>query len=599
MRDGNQASTAHIDTRGARRAGAIAIPLLLLGMAQGAVAQQRDSTVPDVAVLAARPASELRGVVERWSADHSALQRRYSVEYSPERRARLRMFHSAWRVQLGALPFERLSRDAQVDFLLLDSRLQHELADLDRDERLMGEMAPLLPFADTLFAMLEERRQLVRPDPVHAARRLAAMQDALDATKTRMTDTSNRPSRVIALRTAEAVADLRRHYQGWQRFYLGYDPAMTWRISDPTKRFDAALEAWQKYLREQLVGQKEGQDEPIVGDPIGAAGLAADLRHEMIPYTPAELIAIAEREYAFLEGEARKASREMGFGDNWKAAMERSKDDYAEVGRQTETVRDLAWEAIRYVEENDLVTVPPLAREIWRMEMMPAAQQKVSPFFLGGEVIQVASPTDGMSESEKLMALRANNLYGSRATVQHELIPGHHLQGFAAARSNSHRGALTRTPFYVEGWALWWELFLWDRGFARTPQERMGMLFWRMHRAARIIFSLRFHLGEWTPEQAIDFLVDKVGHERASATGEVRRSFNGSYSPLYQAGYLLGGMQLRALHRDLVTNGRMTNRAFHDAVLETGAMPIEMVRALLDPSVPLRLDYTPSWRFAD
>lgn len=125
------------------------------------------------------------------------------------------------------------------------------------------------------------------------------------------------------------------------------------------------------------------------------------------------------------------------------------------------------------------------------------------------------------------------------------------------------------------------------------------MLFWRMHRAARIIFSLRFHLGEWTPEQAIDFLVDKVGHERASATGEVRRSFNGSYSPLYQAGYLLGGMQLRALHRDLVTSGRMTDRAFHDAVLETGAMPIEMVRALLEPSVPLSRDYTPNWRFAD
>ena len=81
----------------------------------------------------------------------------------------------------------------------------------------------------------------------------------------------------------------------------------------------------------------------------------------------------------------------------------------------------------------------------------------------------------------------------------------------------------------------------------------MGMLFWRMHRAARIIFSLKFHLGEWTPQQCIDFLVDAVGHERASATGEVRRSFNGSYSPLYQAGYLLGGMQLRALHTELVS----------------------------------------------
>jgi uncharacterized protein (DUF885 family) len=105
-------------------------------------------------------------------------------------------------------------------------------------------------------------------------------------------------------------------------------------------------------------------------------------------------------------------------------------------------------------------------------------------------------------------------------------------------------------------------------------------------------------LGEWTPEQCIDFLVDAVGHERASATGEVRRSFNGTYSPLYQAGYLLGGMQLRALFGELVSTGRMTERAFHDAVLDAGPMPIGMVRALLEPELPLAPDGLPDWRFA-
>ena len=84
----------------------------------------------------------------------------------------------------------------------------------------------------------------------------------------------------------------------------------------------------------------------------------------------------------------------------------------------------------------------------------------------------------------------------------------------------------------------------------------MGALFWRMHRSARIIFSLNFHLGKMTPEQAIQFLVDTVAFERANAEGEVRRSFNGSYSPLYQAGYMLGGLQLRALHHEFVDSGR-------------------------------------------
>src|SRR5262245_9275861 len=71
-----------------------------------------------------------------------------------------------------------------------------------------------------------------------------------------------------------------------------------------------------------------------------------------------------------------------------------------------------------------------------------------------------------------------------------------------------------------------------------------------MHRAARIIFSLSFHLGQMTPEECIDYLVKRVGHELDNATAEVRRSFNGTYSPLYQAAYMLGGLQYRPFIRN-------------------------------------------------
>jgi len=91
-------------------------------------------------------------------------------------------------------------------------------------------------------------------------------------------------------------------------------------------------------------------------------------------------------------------------------------------------------------------------------------------------------------------------------------------------------------------------------------------------------------------------LVDRVGHERANATAEVRRSFNGSYPPLYQAAYMLGGLQFRALHRELVGSGRLTSRQFHDAILQGGPMPVEMIRARL-LKTPLRRDYATAWRF--
>ena len=120
------------------------------------------------------------------------------------------------------------------------------------------------------------------------------------------------------------------------------------------------------------------------------------------------------------------------------------------------------------------------------------------------------------------------------------------------------------------------------------------MLFWRLHRAARIVFSLNYHLGRWSPQQAVDFLVNDVGHERANAEGEVRRTTIDA--PLYQAAYLLGGLQLRALYRELVESKKMTAAAFHDAVLLGGYMPVELVRARLTGQ-PLTRDFRTSWRF--
>jgi uncharacterized protein (DUF885 family) len=119
-----------------------------------------------------------------------------------------------------------------------------------------------------------------------------------------------------------------------------------------------------------------------------------------------------------------------------------------------------------------------------------------------------------------------------------------------------------------------------------------------MHRCARIIFSISFHLEKMTAQECIDFLVSRVGHELNNATAEVRRSFETSYPPLYQCAYMLGGLQIRALHKKLVKSGKMTDRDFHDAVLKQNAIPIELIRAALI-NQPVSKNYTSEWRFYD
>jgi uncharacterized protein (DUF885 family) len=207
----------------------------------------------------------------------------------------------------------------------------------------------------------------------------------------------------------------------------------------------------------------------------------------------------------------------------------------------------------------------------------------------------VAYAKDDMSQEDKLMVMRGNNRHFMRLVTPHELIPGHHLQSFYAARHSSYR-ELFSTPFYVEGWALYWELRLWDLDWAKTPEDRIGILFWRMTRAARIIVSLKYHLGQMRPEEMVDFLITRVGHEKLGATSEVRRFIRSQ--PLYQASYLVGGLQLYALHKELVGGGKMTEQEFHDAVLVQGTMPIELLRAALK-KLPLTRDAKPAWRFAD
>lgn len=403
-------------------------------------------------------------------------------------------------------------------------------------------------------------------------------------------------TKIVAFRATGMVNDLKRTTGDWFKYYDGYDPLFSWWVAEPYRKLDKALGDYGKFLREKVVGVKEGEDEPIIGDPIGRDGVLEDLNREMIPYSPEELLAIANREFAWCEAELKRAARDMGFGDDWHAALEKVKTLHVEPGKQPDLIRTLALEAVDFVEQRDLVTVPPLAKDIWRMEMMTPERQKTSPFFLGGETILVSYPTDTMGHEDKLMSMRGNNIHFSRATVHHELIPGHHLQGFMTARYNPHRSAFG-TPFWGEGWALYWEMLLWDLGFPTTPEDRMGMLFWRTHRAARIVFSLSFHMGKMTPQECIDMLVNRVGHERSTAEAEVRRSFNGSYASLYQAAYMLGGLQFRALHEELVKSGKMTNRDFHDVVLKGGRMPVEMVRAALT-GAPLSRDFTPRWKFA-
>ena len=540
--------------------------------------------------------SEMRASIERYTSDRAALNRSSPVDYSPAGIARMKQFYSEWLAAAGRMNFDSMSQDGRIDYLLFKNQLDYQLRQLDTEAKNLKEVESLLPFAPAIVALEESRRRMETMDSAKAAATLTQLEKQIDQTRKSLeADGPKNVKKFLANRVVRITDELKTSLKNWYGFYNGYDPLFTWWADAPYKAADRALQNYLTFLREKVLGLKPGDSSDIIGDPIGREGLLTELEHEMIPYTPEELIALANKEYAWCETEMKKVSREMGYGDDWLKAVERVKNMYVDPGKQPDLIRDLALEAIDFVEKRGLITVPALAKETWRMQMMTPERQLVNPFFTGGEVISVSYPTSTMGHEQKMMSMRGNNVPFSRATVFHELIPGHHLQGFMNARYRTYR-SIFNTPFASEGWSLYWEMLFWDLNFARNPEDKAGMLFWRMHRAARIIFSLSFHLGQMTPEECIDFLVKKVGHELDNATAEVRRSFNGTYSPLYQAAYMLGGLQIRALHAELVDSGKMTNRAFHDAILKENRIPIEMLRAGLTQQ-KLTPEFRPSWKF--
>lgn len=563
--------------------------------------------------------SEMHNMLVQYAADRGSILRFYSTSqqagglnsarpqpgmadsyHSPERRTRLLQLIGEYEKKMTAVNFDKMSVYGQVDYLLFQRNLNEAKTKLLAEEEDYQKIAKLIPFAQRIYNLEKPRRRGMSVNGEEVAKEMNSILKEVRKAGEGLKKEEPMDNRLASFAN-ESVKALQRVLQNEFDFYNGYDPLFTWWVPKTYSDLDSTLASYAIAVRNKGKNADAGPKDDgsgILGVAAGREELMRQLKKEFIPYTPEELIAIANKEFAFCDTALLKASREMGFGDNWKAAQEKVKNSYVAPGKQPEAMYELYQQSVDFLKKNDLITIPELSEESWRMMMMSPERQLVSPFFLGGETLIISYPTHTMGYEEKLMSMRGNNPSFSRATVHHELIAGHHLQGYLMARNKTYRRELldTYTPFWVEGSSLYWELLLWDMKFPRTPEERIGMLFWRMHRCARILFSLNFHLGNWTPQQCIDFLVDRVGFERANAEGEVRRSFAGGYPPLYQLAYMTGGMQLYALKKELVDTKKMTIKQFNDAIYSEGSMPIELLRVILMHQ-PIKRAFSTSWRF--
>lgn len=486
---------------------------------------------------------------------------------------------------LKTLEYNVVTRSDYLDAVLFQDALEQQINDDQAAQRRDADVYTAFPWVEALFELDEAVRTFAFPKGMDAAKKLRVIHGGL---KDSIQEVNHLNLDSITDRLSELLPLLEESLTHCWTFMGGYCPDFSWWCAQPVAEVKALIKEFKNQI-ELHVGAT------LIGAPVGKAVLEQHLDAAYISHSVEELLVAAQREWDWCKNQCDSIIDELGVS-TWADALEHCKVMAGAPGSHIQTVAEMAFEAADYVMVNDLLTVDASAYGTWRMQMMSADMQRTNPFFLGGETIYVSYPTNEMDTEHKLMSMRGNNAAFSRATVQHELIPGHHMQQWANRRFNTHRQAWW-TPFWVEGWTLHWEMLLWERRYARGAEERCGMLFWRLHRCARVLFSLRFHLGEMSATECVDFLVKECGHESANAHAEIRRSVGQQYPPLYQLAYQIGGMQVRALSRELVANG-WSLKAFHDRLLLENEMPIAALRALL-LGLPLDAKSLRQWRFLD
>jgi uncharacterized protein (DUF885 family) len=176
--------------------------------------------------------------------------------------------------------------------------------------------------------------------------------------------------------------------------------------------------------------------------------------------------------------------------------------------------------------------------------------------------------------------LHARPKWEMEALSLHESVPGHHLQ-LSLAQELEGQPEFRRHVGYsafVEGWGLYSESLGEELGLYKDPYSKFGQLSYEMWRAVRLVVDTGMHSKGWTRDQAIQFFKDNTGKTDQDITVEVDRYI---VWPAQALAYKLGQLKIRELRTqaEKQQGANFKVRAFHDAVLENGAVPLNVLNA--------------------
>jgi uncharacterized protein (DUF885 family) len=354
-------------------------------------------------------------------------------------------------------------------------------------------------------------------------------------------------------------------------------------LADASAEAVDAMTRYVAYLEQELAPRARASFR------LGRQRLEEKLRlDEGISLSAERILAIAERELAATRDEFRRVAGRLDGADPIDA-WRRAKESHPEVGHLVRDAEGQLEELVRFVERQNIVSLPGGERVIvaptpefyrWSSASMwtpgPFETKPTPAYYYLTDVDPAWKPE---KQKEHLRDFNYPTLWSISI---HEVYPGHflHYQHLRQNESKLRKSIMFSPASFIEGWAHYCEQMMIDAGFGRDDHAiRLGQLAESLIRLVRVIVAIRLHAEDMSVEQGVRLFRDQAFMEEASARREAERgTFDATYL-VYSIGKLML-MKLRADYRAREGNA-FSLRSFHDTLLGNGGLPIWAHRQLM------------------
>ena len=501
--------------------------------------------------------------------------------------------------QLDAIDTSKLSRENQVDALILRNQLQGDVWTLQTlqswawDPQVYSGLAggAIYNLMARDFAPMPQRLKSATARMREIPTLFAQMRENLD------------PARVPKIH-AETVA---KQNAGVLQLVDQFITPNAGQLSgDDRKQLDDAVAT----LRKAVAEQQTWLDKTLVPNAKGDFRIGAKLYDEKLKFSlnsalsrveikqraEAELKRVREEMYGIAQTvlKDKPGAPEMPAAPTpeqqqkaIEAALELAYVDHPARDKVVEASKQALADATAFVREKDLVTVP---NDPVKIILMPEFQRGVAvaycdspgPLDKGLETYFAISPIpDDWTAAQTESFLREYNSRMIDLQAIHEAMPGHYLEGAHSAQFPSTLRAVLRSGLFAEGWAVYTEKMMTDAGYLDgDPLFRLVQLKFYLRTIANAILDQGVHVDNWSREQAMQLMThDAFQQEREAAGKWVRVQLSSAQLPTYFVGVQEHFDTRKAVEAKL--GDKFNLKAYNDQVLSYGAPPVRFVRELM------------------